>query len=177
MLRNFNQQNVEANLVGDISVDTVKISNKQSQYEETLMSFGDLMLGDKYLISDNVYLKVIPAASGNIEVLTKRISRGKNMDEALQFAHSIVHNTQIEGNRISYESILRIPEGAKWRDQRLELELKIPQGKYITFEDNPGRHAYLPFEDKSLRRSYYYKLKGKTFKMGTQGLICTNCPE
>src|SRR5258706_8079562 len=104
--------------------------------------------------------------------LTERfISQGSTHKNAIENAQMVTYNVQQTDSVISFDSNLTFNKDAKFRAQRLELELIVPYNQPFIIDgdiwrliDNYGRWSYSETE------------KSQTWKMTDKGLECATCP-
>ncbi|MCB0602678.1 MAG: hypothetical protein KDC28_15680 [Saprospiraceae bacterium] len=172
MLSHFNSKTLESDVKASLNVDTLHIEHLYNPMQESLINFGDLKLGDDYLISDDVYLNFTSSDNENFEIVESREGRGKTQEEAKSFLDHVQYVSQISGNKFAYQSIFSIPAGNKWRDQKINLQVNVPLGKFITFDNNTWR-IWLPGKE----GKYQHPDAGSIYQMTSDGFICVTCPK
>ncbi|PHN08075.1 PspC domain-containing protein [Flavilitoribacter nigricans] len=104
-------------------------------------------------------------------------SLGSNYQEASELLDGIELPFELEGNTLKLKNWISVKEGSKWRNQKVDLTIYVPEGKYL--------HA-LPWpHTNSLRISGYYEdrnttlysfiRESKVWQMKADGLACTDC--
>ena len=155
-----------------ITSDTIFLNVDSDPYRSAAFRFGHLKISDKKLISRHVHFNVEKAEGEQFELVQEIYARGKTEQEALRLAGSIAYTLKIEDNVITMPRIIEFPKGEKWRNQQVELTLKVPDGKYIHLQErmrNIANHFeinrdqdYPRFED------------NQTWLMESKGLINPN---
>ena len=172
MAKQFNHKGQVSEIIAqDLEVDNLHIKHRDTDFDEILLSFGDLKISDEYLLSDEIRLKVTPSENEHFNILKNKTARGHTRKYAHQLARDIENYAQIDGDRLEFEEVIKIPEGEKWRNQQVAVEVQVPIGKTIEF-DNRQRRFYIHTDEGYISGS---RLTGKQFEMTEDGLICTNC--
>ena len=90
-------------------------------------------------------------------------ARGKSEKHASERACRIVYRYTTEDNLITFNPFFKLAEREVWREQQLDLVLKVPEGTYLQFSDDMYK----------VLNNYYhspYKLSGETWIMTDSGL-------
>jgi len=90
-------------------------------------------------------------------------ARGKNNREAAERANHIVYQFSNTDSAILLDSYFKLSEGDVWREQQVDMILKVPEGKSVEFSDD----MYKILND---RYHSGYKLSGETWLMTDSGL-------
>lgn len=121
-----------ANKTDFAPTDTLTIDFEKNPYEESILTFGDgLYISDEKLISENIRLRVEKSESGKFEVYQNNYARGSGMTEGQQLASKINYTYRIEGSHLVLPRFFEISGGDKWRGQRVNLTIKVPEGKWV----------------------------------------------
>ena len=172
MFKQFNYKGqVSEIIVQDLDVDNLHIKHRDTDFDEILMSLGDLKISDESLLSDEIRLKVAPSDNDNFNILKNKTSRGHTRKYAHQLARDIENFAEVEGDLFEFEEVIKIPQGEKWRNQQVAIEVQVPIGKTIEF-DNRQRRFYIHTDEGYISGS---RLTGKQFVMTENGLVCQNC--
>ncbi len=90
-------------------------------------------------------------------------ARGKSERHASERAANIIYRYNIEGNQITFDPFFKLKDREVWREQQIEMVLKVPEGTYLQFSDDMYK----------ILNNYYhspYKLSGETWQMMDSGL-------
>lgn len=90
-------------------------------------------------------------------------ARGKSERHASERAENIVYRYYIEDNQITFDPFFKLMDREIWREQQVEMVLKVPEGTYLQFSDDMYK----------VLNNYYhspYKLSGDTWQMTNSGL-------
>lgn len=155
------------------NADTLFIDFEKSPSENVLLRFGDeLFLSGDQLISGNVRLNIEKSKNGQFEILQNNFSRGMSMEESQQLGGNINYQCTIDGNRLTIPSTFTIPNGEKWRAQRVNLTLRVPEGKWVKI-DRQNDGVYHTLYDVQTDENYSFPWYGEDYawKMGPNGMI------
>ncbi len=150
--------------------DTVYIDFEDNPYKNSFMHFGDdLFISDNKLISESVRLKVELSENGKFEIFQTNYSRGEGIGEGQQLATKINYQYRIEGNHLVLPRLFEIKKGEKWRGQRVNITIKVPEGKWV----RPGKN--FDWSDLSLdvdeKFAFPWWESQYAWKMGKNGLF------
>ena len=172
MLSHFNSKSLESDVKATLNVDTLHIEHLYNPMQESLMNFGNLKLGDDYLISNDVFLNFTSTENADFEIVETREGRGKTQEEAQSFLDHVNYVSNISDNKLAYQTIFYIPAGNKWRDQKIRLQVNVPVGKFIAF-DNNSRRIWLSVKE----GNYQHPQAGSIYQMTADGFVCVTCPK
>ncbi|MBN1986697.1 MAG: PspC domain-containing protein [Prolixibacteraceae bacterium] len=71
------------------------------------------------------------AGTDNFSVLIKKTSRGRTRESAQEATSQIVYNYELSDSTLTFDPYFFIKEGGKWRDQEVDITLKVPEGKTV----------------------------------------------
>ncbi|MBR9919759.1 MAG: PspC domain-containing protein [Bacteroidetes bacterium] len=157
-----------------VSGDTLYIkASADETYRENLNLFGHTVaLQDKSLSSQEVELNLIQSDEPGFQLQTKHYSRGNSIDEARSLAEKIDYRHWMEGNTLYLDKRFAILKGNKWRSQEVRMDLKIPKGKIVVFENRGvDRLIHHVAFDRSKERPWDMSACSY-WKMTDEGLIC-----
>ncbi len=119
-----------------ISTDTLQLKIEADPYRSATFRIGDLKISDRQLISHHIHLNIEKADGDYFELSQEKHSRGSTENEALELVSSINYDLRIVDNTIILPKIIEIAKGVKWRNQFVELTLKVPEGKSIYIQND-----------------------------------------
>lgn len=166
--------------LSNITNDTLRISGiVMPKADESNDIFdGDLRVHDNRLeLNGMIDIRVRRSEDGRL--LCKQIitARGSSNSEAMENAANTAFNVLVDKNVLRVPLSYSIPEGSKWRAQRVRINLEVPNGKYVIFDDNIYRRAGADVDlyDDQNDDNYISRRPDKLFKMTPDGLICVDC--
>ena len=161
---------VEAALLGD---------NNQGAY----WWFGDedgVRIGDNRIeIEDLVEIRIRRSETGSFKCTQTIHARGSNNRDAMSNAEETQFGISAEGNVLRIPTWIGIQEGKKWRGQHIRINIDVPVGKSIVFDDKIYQHAAADMDEyaEDNDRNYISRSPEKVFRMTASGLICASCPQ
>ena len=76
-----------------------------------------------------------PSGTDDIVMVFRKKARGKNHDDAVQNINDMVYQYQVTDSLITLDPWFLTGNESKWRDQRLEIILKLPVGKTVYLDE------------------------------------------
>jgi phage shock protein PspC (stress-responsive transcriptional regulator) len=118
----------------------VRIDEPRVSYSGDLLFInegdGFDLIGDTLKLTD-IRLRVAPSEdSNNYSVVVHKLSRGRSRALAEERASQIVYNTGYRDSVLSLGSGFAINRADKYRGQRILVEIKVPVGKKIRFDQS-----------------------------------------
>jgi phage shock protein PspC (stress-responsive transcriptional regulator) len=123
-------------------------------------------------------IRVIPSKDEQFHVTQIIKSQGSSNLSAQENADRVAYSAQFNGNTLRVPTSYTVAKGEKWRGQRIRINIEVPKGKYVTFHENIHEYAGADLDeyDDENDNNYISRRPGKVFRMGTRGLVCTDCP-
>jgi hypothetical protein len=121
---------------------------------------------------DNTNFKIVESKDSLVKITQKFTARGKNIEDAEENAKLLNHSYSFSDSVITLGSRAIFGEKAIYRGQSLVVEIAIPIGRKVFFDDNFYRvnaDANVQGEDDE------DDLPGNLFMMETDGLNCMTC--
>lgn len=147
--------------------------------------YGDFEFNDdKMRIDENgmvmrapLEIRVIPSRDDRFHITQIIKSQGSNNLTAQENAARIEYNTFLLGNTLQVPLTYRVPKGEKWRGQHVRVNIEVPAGKNIRFDENIHNYAGADLDEYDHRNSknYISRNPGRVFRMGVKGLVCVDC--
>lgn len=155
------------------TADTLFIEIAKNPYHDAaIMRLGDeiFITGDQ-LVSSNIRLNIEKSKNAQFEIVRNHFARGSTVEEGKQLANGVDCQYLIEGNKLIVPSTFAIPKGTKWRGQRVNLTLKVPEGKWVKFVggDTPFRMLDIQV-DENFKFPWWHD--NYAWKMGPNGMTC-----
>jgi len=107
-----------------------------------------------------------------LEIVKK--SRGRNRAEAMQLASSLPDNYSLTENRITVGERVHSTEDQAHRLSEINYTLYLPQNHTVILHKNTSQILH---HIENVQNIYDENMAGKTFKMESNGLNCTTCPD
>ena len=120
---------------------TVRVDEPQIRYSGTFDWINDESDGEGFDITEdslhyaNIKLNVVKSSDTLYHVAVYRYSRGKNRNDARQRAEKIVYHVSSLDSNLLLGSGLSIGKSEKFRWQQVMIQIKVPVGKKIVFDE------------------------------------------
>jgi len=123
-------------------------------------------------------IRVIPSRDGQYHVTQIIKSQGASNLSAQENADRVAYSAAFSGNTLKVPTSYTVSKGEKWRVQRVRINIEVPMGKNITFDEAIHEYAGADVDeyDDDNNRNYISRRPGKIFRMGADGLVCADCP-
>lgn len=86
---------------------------------------------DEKLVLGEPALDIEKSNSDNFELILKRKSRGRTHGDAVENAEEIKYSWKQVDSLMIFDEYFTLPVGDKWRNQKLQIILKVPEGKAV----------------------------------------------
>lgn len=164
-------QPVKDTLVLEIS--SKKIEGKSDTY--VLPDIGDFYETELELVfADRVKLDIKKSTTGNYELVQTNKASGKRNSYAKERANNIRYDVSQNDSAIVFSDFFSVPKQDHYRNQEVQLLLKVPEGKAVFLSNSVGKILY---DVKNTRDMYDRDMAGHTWVMLPEGLVCTDCAE
>ncbi|MBW4890043.1 PspC domain-containing protein [Mucilaginibacter sp. HMF5004] len=100
---------------------------------------GKIILDDRYgddNMPRNVEIEIVKSDVDRITLEEKFSAHGANDEDAIRNARNAVYNFTQKDSLLIFPRMLEIPKGKAWRDQRIELTLKVPYNTILVVDKN-----------------------------------------
>lgn len=125
----------------ELDTDTLRITIGENPYRDAWMTIGDdLKIIDRQMISSQIVINLRKTDGKNFEIEQINHARGNNLTEARQLADGIQYVSPLEGNQLIVTPYFILPKETKWRNQKVILNIKVPNGKHIRFGEGVNRY-------------------------------------
>lgn len=96
-------------------------------------------LTDDTLKLSTVHLNVISSHDAGYHVTIRRHSYGRTEEDAIERAKNIIYTAQVKDSVLDLGNGYAIGKADKFRGQQVEIEIKVPAGKKIQFDESVFR--------------------------------------
>lgn len=110
-------------------------------------------------------------------VVQENSSLGASYQEASELLDAIEEPFKMEGNTLKIKNWIPVSDGNKWRNQKIDLTIYVPEGKYLQSLPWPPTNSLRisgHYEDRNTTLYSFYK-ENKVWQMKADGLACTDC--
>ncbi|TAI49249.1 PspC domain-containing protein [Flagellimonas allohymeniacidonis] len=160
---------------------TITMNNYDYDFDRDQVRFGNMTFaydenGDRFLISDEVDIKIRKAKDSILKVDVRKDSHGSSTPKARERAQQINYNYSLSDSEMVLDDYLTTDVSNKARDQEVTVTIYVPEGKSLNFDDS--LYGHIGRGIKNDRNYYRNSIIGHTWVMGEDGeLKCQDCPE
>ncbi|MBN1820122.1 MAG: PspC domain-containing protein [Prolixibacteraceae bacterium] len=125
-----------------------------------------LIDGEERLLGD-VSLDVEKSSTDNFIIVVKKHSRGKNNDDAKDNIEDIIYSYSLKDSTVFFDPYFLIDENGRWRDQSVDIVVKVPVGKSIYLNSNMDEIIH---DIDNVSNTWDSDMVGKFWEMKPEGL-------
>lgn len=96
-------------------------------------------MDDPFNLPRNVRLNIEKSEDGRVTLTQNNSSHGKNFEVALIHAQNIRYDFSQQDSLLNFSPFLQLNRNTNWRDQEVELTLKVPVGVKLFLTDDMDR--------------------------------------
>ncbi len=165
------------------AIDTVRISLRSSELYEYQENYGIRGIsvtrneaGERLLFSDDIRFNIKKSEDSIPRIRIRKDANGSSFADARTRASNIDYGYTVEGSILYLDNYLTTAYENKMRDQEVWVDVYLPAGSVIQFDENAKRHIGRTTRyDRDLYRS---EIVDYSWQMQDDGeLSCLNCPE
>jgi phage shock protein PspC (stress-responsive transcriptional regulator) len=137
---------------------------------ENNVHFEDFILAtidNEKVLAGNPGLQIEATESDDFSVIIKRTTRGKNKAEVQTTLDRINYEVTSKDSTLVLNRYFTLGNQAKWRDQQVQVIVKVPKGKMINLDSNLDQ---LNFNFDNINNIWNPEMAGKTWIMTPEGL-------
>ncbi|SHJ74003.1 phage shock protein C (PspC) family protein [Tangfeifania diversioriginum] len=181
-LGNFKDQGsaVISNTLPCDSCQTYTLDMAEDKYENYAELDWDLnnlkavvVNGDEVILG-KPKLDVEKSGGDSFVVSVKKSSRGRTRGEAREYASDIIYNYQVNDSTLLFDPWFLLEEDGKWRDQEVQITIKVPEGKAIHLSEEMIEIIY---DIENVSNTWDGDMVGKTWEMKPEGLTMKELSE
>ena len=171
-------KDVKKEFINIVPTDTLHVSFKNNDfYDKDVNKRTDFRLtqdenNHEVIYSNDVYLKVLHTNEKQPYIQIEKLAVGKSADEAKKRAEKIKYSYKIEGNKLILDNYLISEVASKFRNQKVELFLYLPNG--TLFKTDTSVENYDNSDDDYF--NMHYSSDNYIYKVGETKIKCLNCP-
>jgi len=144
---------------------------------ESKMNFGDwhcYYVEDEEISFGNAKLDIVKSKTDSIEIQMIYSARGKTRKKASKRAGNIQYMFTQKDSLIQFDPYFKIPDGEKWRNQKVKILIKLPDSASVFLSNSMDR---IIFDVENVTGTYDHHMVGKKWTMLPDGLTCIGCDE
>jgi len=153
-----------------ITIDKTKFANfSESRFEVNNVMV--MMNNDEEVLVSRPKFTIEQTSEVKPELFLRQTSKGNNYRSAKDNASKINFQHKIEGSKIVLDPYFLIDSNGKWRSQKVDITLKLPQGKVVFLNNN-----LLPIIDdiENTTNTWDGDMIDKYWVMKSEGLTLSN---
>jgi phage shock protein PspC (stress-responsive transcriptional regulator) len=120
----------------------------------------DILLGEPRL-------DIEKSSTHDCVIVVKKQSRGRTRDQANEYIQKITYHYSVTDSTLVLDPWFFPGENDKWKDQRVNITLKIPEGMSIYMDEKVDRIIY---DIDNVSNTWDHEMVGKTWVMLPEGL-------
>ena len=170
------QHSYEENItLTNFNENILNVTSKNLDYRTGFIDLAGTKMEDGALLYDGAKLNIEIGESDQFELLQTYSGRGETTAKAAINATKITYKSSLDDDKLTLPTFVKLKNG-KFRDQRVQLTLKIPQGKSVRLD--PDLCWMMPLKVETIEGYYYgHQLVDKTITATAEGLSCQDCDE
>ncbi|RUT78358.1 PspC domain-containing protein [Ancylomarina longa] len=126
-----------------------------------------IMKDDEEMIIGEPTLDVERSLSDHFEIKVRKKSRGRTHDRAVENAQNIIYKWTQKDSLVLFNQFFTLPENSKWRNQRLHITVKVPNGKVVYLGDSMGKIIH---DIDNVTNTWDYDMLDQKWMMTKEGL-------
>lgn len=156
----------------------LKLANdKYDDYAELDLDINNFKImvidGDEIMVGQPK-LDIVKSGSDNFIISVKKAARGKTRDNAKEFAQEIIYIYEVNDSTLMFDPYFLLDEDGKWRNQDVDITIKIPHGKAVHIGENMVKIIY---DIENTSNTFDDDMVGKTWEMKADGLTLKETEE
>jgi len=112
-------------------------------------------------------LDVVKSGSDNFTITIKKAARGRSREFAKESAEEIIYNYELKDSTLYFDPYFLLDENAKWRDQDVDITIKVPEGKAVYLGENLIKIIH---DIENVSNTWDADMVEKTWEMKPEGL-------
>lgn len=159
------------------SCKTLYLEMGEDKYEDyaklefEIEDFRIVVVDGEEVLVGKPQLDVEKSSSDDFVITIKNSSRGKTREEAKESIQEINYTYQLNDSTIIFDPWFVLAENTKWRDQEVEITVKIPVGKSIFMGENLVKIIH---DIENVSNTWDGDMVGKFWDMKPDGLTMQN---
>jgi hypothetical protein len=144
--------------------------DKYDDYAELDIDINDFKImvvdGDEVMLGQP-RLDIEKSGSDNFTITIKKASRGNSRENAKESAEDIIYNFELNDSTLLFDPYFILEDDEKWRDQDVDIMIKIPEGKAIFLGEEMIKIIH---DIENVSNTWDDDMVGKTWEMKPEGL-------
>jgi hypothetical protein len=153
-------QTLYLKLAEDKYEDYAELDFDMNDFKMMVVDGNEVMLGQPTL-------DVVKSGSDNFTITIKKAARGRSRENAKEAADEIIYNYELKDSTLLLDPYFLLDEGGKWRDQDVDITIKVPTGKAVYLGDETVK---IIDDIENTSNTLDEDMVGKTWVMKEEGL-------
>ena len=131
-----------------------------------------LSVNEDTLYSRNINLDVVKSPTDSFDLVELFYANGSSRKAAIENASHIIYSFSQSDSVIKLPRNFRMEKETKWRNQKVQLLLRVPVGAKVRLDENL---IHLIHDIDNVQNVYDNDMLGRTWIMTDKGLSCVDC--
>lgn len=153
-------QTLYLKLAEDKYKDYAEMDWEIENFKVVVVNGDEVMLGQPRL-------DIEKSGTDDFSVLIKKSSRGRTRENAREAAQEVIYNYQVNDSTLYFDPYFVLDENGKWRDQQVDITVKVPEGKAIYLGDKMVKIIH---DIENVSNTWDGDMVGKYWEMMPDGL-------
>ncbi len=162
------------------SCQTLYLKLAEDKYEDyaeldlDINNFKIMVIDGDEIMMGQPKLDIVKSGSDNFTISIKKAARGKTRENAKEFAQEIIYIYEVNDSTLLFDPYFLLDEDGKWRNQDVDITIKIPEGKAVHLGENMFKIIY---DIENTSNTWDADMVGKTWEMTLDGLTLKEIEE
>ncbi len=162
------------------SCQTLYLKLAEDKYEDyaeldlDINNFKIMVIDGDEIMVGQPKLDIVKSGSDNFTISIKKAARGKTRENAKEFAQEIIYIYEVNDSTLLFDPYFLLDEDGKWRNQDVDITIKIPEGKAVHLGENMFKIIY---DIENTSNTLDDDMVGKTWEMTLDGLTLKEIEE
>ena len=162
------------------SCQTLYLKLAEDKYEDyaeldlDINNFKIMVIDGDEIMVGQPKLDIEKSGSDNFTISIKKAARGKTRENAKEFAQEIIYIYEVNDSTLLFDPYFLLDEEGKWRNQDVDITIKIPEGKAVYIGENMNKIIY---DIENTSNTWDADMVGKTWEMKADGLTLKEIEE
>lgn len=158
-----------------VNIDPEMTSNGRGRFRKYKMhndDWKDFAINGKSVKLGYPQFTIEPSENGKTELVVDKISNGRDLRTAQEYARKITYNITQTDSLIELSSFFRPGTGDPFRGQQVVITLYVPEGKVINLHRTTKD---ILWDIDNVTDTWDGDMANRRWKMTPQGLVCVDC--
>lgn len=160
------------------TTDTLLIKFKHNDYfaksinEHTIFTITQDSSDANVIYSNQIQFNILKTDKKTPYIQIEKQAKGKSFSESRKTAEKIIYGYKIIGNQILFDNYLLTDLKNKFKDQKVEIFLYLPEG--IRFKPDASIQEYDNSDDSYF--NLHFSSDNYIYQVSSEKIMCMNCP-